>query len=54
MMLSFSYTTPYKLIPLQDYIVLSGGLGSSAYVRSALKDEFRGYRGRQVLVSEDP
>ena len=52
--------SPHKCVypdVLQDYIVLSGGLGSSAYVKSRLKARFEAgteMPNLQVLVSEEP
>ena len=41
----------------QDYIALSGGLGSSAYVKARIKVRFeaeRGQRRPQIISSEEP
>ena len=54
----FLKTLKIKLnLLIQDYIVLSGGLGSSAYVREKLKEAFVGgndHPDLQILVSEEP
>lgn len=43
----------------QNYIVLSGGLGSSEYLRQALEEKFLDYEhpnasGLKILVSDEP
>ena len=54
----FLKTLELKLtLLIQDYIVLSGGLGSSAYVREKLEEAFVGgddHPDLQILVSEEP
>lgn len=47
----------YSLTHPQDYMILSGGLGSSAYIQSKLSTAFVGSRDQpnlQILVSEEP
>lgn len=46
-----------SLILSQNYIVLSGGLGSSAYLRTRLQSAFistESHPDLQILVSEEP
>ena len=46
-----------SLILSQNYIVLSGGLGSSAYLRTRLQSAFESTKSHsdlQILVSEEP
>ena len=45
------------LILCQNYIVLAGGLGSSAYLRTRLQSAFEStesHPGLQILVAEEP
>ena len=46
-----------SLMQSQSYIVLSGGLGSSAYLRTRLQSAFvstESHPDLQILVSEEP